>query len=876
MPTKRNGFAAICLSLLGILLFCVSCSAASAEEFEPFYRADRGIGAWEKPLDNVRLLTEGKYELSPADEEYGLDPSVMPSEAGLDTLHISGSAQFSEDQFRDLADTLRECAGDDPVYVIDLRSESHALVNGISVSYYELHNWGNPGKTLEEIEADEQERFGSMPGTEVTIYNKSGEEKADEYTFSAESWMTEKELVESEGFGYLRLEALNNHWPEAYLIDEFIEFVKGLDMDHVWLHFHCQAGKGRTGIFMALYDMMKNPDVPLEDIVLRHAMTGSNYFFYTGEPGSDSYKVPLYEEINRNIRLAYEYIQSNRDSNYAVSWSEWLADHPAAEEPEETGDQEGAKRILVVETTDIHGWILDASYEDPNTSQYRLAYIAKVVKDARESGLYDDVLLLDGGDEFQGPPVSDLTHGAPIRAAMDAMGYDAVALGNHEFDWDVTAYGGDEDGTQAPYELGEYVGDSDTPVLAPGLYDAVTGERVSFTRDYAVIEKAGKKIAVVGYIPDYSSSIMTKKIAPFRIDGSLETLDALVREVNAAEQPDATIILGHSKPGPVAEAMDPEEVDLVLGGHSHDIAADVAENGIPYLQGNCFAQGYASAVMVIAPDGTVSVEDLQYTDITENKEALYDTEENLGSLDETVLDISYTAWNEVWEEMSEVLGYTDTPILKVKQVGANSAGNWITGLMLRGTSELGTVASFYNNGGLRTSFEIPEGEDIIQITVNDVFSITPFRNTVLTFDITGPELAKQLADSLKTPNFGDQMSGLTFTYTASGDEETPRGEREYQILSITLDDGTQVDMEDEDTVYRVSTIDFCATLPGSVFEGKEPIVPATDAPIDSDLFIEVLRKEAQENDGYISVDTGARGIEVKEEAQEDESEEQAA
>lgn len=46
MPTKRNGFAAICLSLLGILLFCVSCSAAAAEEFEPFYRADRGIGAW--------------------------------------------------------------------------------------------------------------------------------------------------------------------------------------------------------------------------------------------------------------------------------------------------------------------------------------------------------------------------------------------------------------------------------------------------------------------------------------------------------------------------------------------------------------------------------------------------------------------------------------------------------------------------------------------------------------------------------------------------------------------------------------------------------------------------------------------------------------
>ncbi len=74
---------------------------------------------------------------------------------------------------------------------------------------------------------------------------------------------------------------------------------------------------------MCLYDMMKNPDVALEDIVTRQAMTGGNYLLYTEQ--SDSYKAPLYDEIAENIRLFYEYVQENHETNYELSWSEWLA-----------------------------------------------------------------------------------------------------------------------------------------------------------------------------------------------------------------------------------------------------------------------------------------------------------------------------------------------------------------------------------------------------------------------------------------------------------------------------------------------------------------------------------------------------------------------
>jgi len=525
-----------------------------------------------------------------------------------------------------------------------------------------------------------------------------------------------------------------------------------------------------------------------------------------------------------------------------------------------------AKRILVIETTDIHGTIVDASGGNEAKFQYRLARIAQLISDARASGEYDGVLLLDGGDLYQGTPVSLMTGGAVIRAAMDRMKYDAVCLGNHEFDWGVTEYAADADGTMAPYVLGDFFGDAKTPVLASGLYDTKTGKRVPFTRDWVMIEKAGLRIAVIGYIPDYSHDVIASMIRPYRIDGHLSRLDALVKEVNGREKPDATIVLAHEVPLKVAPGLDPRQVNLICGGHSHEILTTTARNGIPCIQGGSKANGFASAVLVFGPDGSVAVEDMKYTSVTDDRKALYDTAENAALLDQEVLAVSHAGWEAIREEMSEELGYIDTPVKKENRVGANNAGNWVTGLFLRATEGLGTVAAFYNNGGIRTGFSIPEGERFRKITVYDIYSITPFGNSLLVFEISGPELAKQLADGLQSPNYGDQMSGLTFTYTATGDDSMDRADREYTILSVTLDDGTQVDLNDPETLYRVCTTDFSATLNGSVFKGKTPVVPEAEAPAENESIIRLLRKDRESNNGYIFVDTGPRGIETGAEA----------
>ena len=308
--------------LLSVVLFC-ACATTRAEH-DGFFRMDRDRReAWKGQIANLRLLTKGQYEFTKPKPRYRIDPDYMPSTEGLDRLDISGSAQFSEPQFHQLAKTLRKLAKGKRVYVIDLRQESHVFLNGNPISWYSEHNWANAGLTLSQIQQDEAERFGTLVGQTIDAYGVAHDMKNGHTRITVHSCIMEQTAVEDEGFGYLRLPAPDLSWPPPALIDEFIEFVKGIDMAQTWLHFHCHAGTGRTGIFMMLYDKLKNPNVSMKDIVIRHVLTGSEYPLYSS--GRISFHGLLNAEKARMMPLLFQYIDENRDSDYAVRWSDWLA-----------------------------------------------------------------------------------------------------------------------------------------------------------------------------------------------------------------------------------------------------------------------------------------------------------------------------------------------------------------------------------------------------------------------------------------------------------------------------------------------------------------------------------------------------------------------
>ena len=537
---------------------------------------------------------------------------------------------------------------------------------------------------------------------------------------------------------------------------------------------------------------------------------------------------------------------------------------------EETGggeDYSGWDTIKVMETTDIHGYITDVSTYKEETFQYRLAYIAKAVSDARADEAYADVLLLDSGDIYQGTPHSNLTYGAAMRAAMDKMGYDAVGLGNHEFDWDVATYAADEDGTMAAYEIGEYKGDPDIPVLMYNLYDAGTTNRPAFVQEYAVVEKAGYQIAILGYADDYSPDIMAAKIAPYDIDEDLEELSAKAAEVKEAAGADVLVILAHSDPAHIAEAVDPEVVDLVVGGHTHQATTGVAENGVPYIQGNCQARGYAAAEIKINPETKdVAIVSPEYVEVynRDTVEKLYYNDGKNEDLDPEIVSISQAAWDAVKDDMYEVLATVDQSVMKTpinENTTTSLAGNWLTGLMLDATADLDTIAAFTNSGGIRTSLELQEGEETRDITVADIYTISPFGNKFYTYSISGAQLAAQLENALQgsydNSNFGDQFSGIVAEYY----DVMENGEKVgIKVTKITTDDGEEIDINDTETMYNVCVNQYNATLEGSVFADLTPLQEHNDCPTDNESFIECLRARREANGLAWELDDTVRAV----------------
>ena len=544
---------------------------------------------------------------------------------------------------------------------------------------------------------------------------------------------------------------------------------------------------------------------------------------------------------------------TNNSEEVSVSSSEGSGTSSVEFESKDDG-----ARIAVFQTSDIHGYIADIKSTDESTFEYRLAYIAQIINNARTSGEYDDVLLLDGGDIYQGAPISNMTDGAVMRAAFDIMDYDAVALGNHEFDWGVDVYSADADGTLPAYAVGSYKGDPDIPVVASNLYYADTGERTAFTKDYVIVEKAGYRICVVGYIQDYSLTIMSSQIAPYVIKPELDVFAKRVHEINELENPDVTIVLAHDTPEHIADAFTTDEVQLVAGGHVHAGLAGVASSGVPYIQGNSQAQSYSSAVIVIDSAGNVTIENPECTYITEEPELLYDTPENAELLDDEILALTKEVWKEVKVGLGEVLGYIDTDILKKGFIDdvTTTGGNFITWLMIETMKDDGAIIAFFNAKGFRCDLAVPEG-GTREITVGDVYAFSPFNNYWLMFDLSGAELVKHIENGLYNGDYGDQVTGLTYEYYKTGTEDDPV----YEVVSITLADGTPVDINGTDPVYRVVTSNYNATLEGSVFEGKDPVVPEVDAPIDNIAIIELLRdrRDAEGSDGYIPVDVTPRG-----------------
>lgn len=267
-------------------------------------------------------------ELTPNEEsELFPNPSYQPSTQGLRELRISGSSDLSAKELDWVKAELQKLTNG-PIYIIDVRSESHGLINGQHVSRYGLNNWGNVGKTRAQIVAQEAAVIHAALGQTIDIYSLSKEDnyqptESGRNVTEVTSAQTEEEACQERGLGYARFTVPDRAFPGDSELEAFVEFVKTLPAN-VWLHFHCQAGAGRTTQYMIFYDAMRNPGVSLTDIACRQCLLGGNYLLYDGSaPDEDPVRAELCAEKAQMIPLFYQYIQENHHNGYQTKWSQW-------------------------------------------------------------------------------------------------------------------------------------------------------------------------------------------------------------------------------------------------------------------------------------------------------------------------------------------------------------------------------------------------------------------------------------------------------------------------------------------------------------------------------------------------------------------------
>ena len=333
---QRKMWMSLCAAVLLVLgaMFGMA-GRASAADAPPRMRNAGYI--WRIDADDVRGLPRNFRTMEDefhAPYKKDMDDSYVPTREGLERLCASGSGEFSESGLQSLLEALAERT-QMAICIVDLREESHGFFDGIAVSWYGEHDWGNVGLTQEEALADEAERIHGAAGQMTAVAHLGGEKNPlDEHEIFVEEAQTEKELVEAAGLRYKRIAATDHIWPSPAAVDEFVQFYKSLPED-IWLHFHCQAGEGRTTEFLAMYDILKNPAVPLQDILYRQCLLGGSYVAHVEPEGSTSWKVPYYAEKAKHIALFYRYVQENEGAGFAVSWSAWLLAHESDDDADE-------------------------------------------------------------------------------------------------------------------------------------------------------------------------------------------------------------------------------------------------------------------------------------------------------------------------------------------------------------------------------------------------------------------------------------------------------------------------------------------------------------------------------------------------------------
>lgn len=493
---------------------------------------------------------------------------------------------------------------------------------------------------------------------------------------------------------------------------------------------------------------------------------------------------PVVYDRQQEIRqLLIDEVQSRGtitpETYFRQNWSLVYPNAPAMKVGH-TGLEPGAPRLRIISTNDFHGG-LEPRIEANGTRWGGAAYTASVIEKARaECAVNCESILLDGGDQFQGTPVSNLSFGRPVLEYFNRMGYVAAALGNHEFDWGV-------DTLRSLMRGARYA------VLGANVRMA-DGRDVAWIRDDTIVVRGKTRIGIVGVsTTSTATSTLPANVKGLRFDDPAPVIDERARRLRERGA-QVIVVVAHiggfcntgagsaSCSGDIFDiaARLTEKVDAIVSGHTHSLV-DTYVRGIPIVQARSSGQSVAVIDIPMSDEGLPS------------GEAVAGVRPVPVASTPPYLPVDSMVARAVARVAPIVRRRVATLATTLTRDGSQyPLGNLIADAQR--WAGKGDVA-IMNNRGIRANLRAGE------LTYGNLFEVEPFANTFYRLRMTGAQLREYLEKLLGGDEVPVHVSGITIGY----DPEKPKGER---ITSLRLPAGrTLVD----DAFYNVIVNNFMAT-----------------------------------------------------------------
>lgn len=461
--------------------------------------------------------------------------------------------------------------------------------------------------------------------------------------------------------------------------------------------------------------------------------------------------------------------------------------------------QEQDTTIQIVHTNDIHGY-----YTETKSGTLGFAVLKSIVDQEGAD------LVLDMGDTFHGQAFATIDEGSSIAELMKEVGYDAVTPGNHDWSY----------GAERLKELEKIGG---FPILAANV-TTLNGSDF-FEQNYLVKEVTADdgtklKVGVVGVIDDeFYRSTASDNIEGLTFEEEAQEATKIAEYLNDVEKCDIVLAMTHQSDceGFIANI---KGIDAVLAGHEHIVMNESYPDSegklVPVVEAGYYMNNIGVMELTLDADSK---------EIVSVDERFYTMENNIPENEQVKNSISKIE-KQQQVTLSQTIGYTENACpytWEDVRIAQQDIGKLVTESYLEFT---GADVAFENAGGIRA------GLDAGDITYQDVISISPYGNIVVTKRLTGKEILDILNQSMAIGKACDDV------YTIQK-EAVQKGEDPYQYSWP----------EDSGSYLQFSGIDVETNENGQIISAK---INGADV-VENQMYVVAMNNYLGESDVYTAL-----------------------